>query len=60
MGGLVLNLFGPLRIEQDGQEIDLKSRKGLALVVYLTVEADRRTRDSLASIFWPDHDQSRA
>jgi WD40 repeat protein/serine/threonine protein kinase len=60
MGGLVLNLFGPLRIEQDGQEIDLKSRKGLAMVVYLAVEADRRTRDSLASIFWPDYDQSRA
>jgi DNA-binding SARP family transcriptional activator len=60
MSRLALCLLGPVRIEQDGKEYDLTSRKGLALVVYLTVEGDRRTRDSLASMFWPEHDQAHA
>lgn len=60
MSRLSLHLLGPLRTEQNGESYDLTSRKGLALLAFLTVEGNRRTRDSLASIFWPDHDQAHA
>jgi WD40 repeat protein/serine/threonine protein kinase len=60
MGGLALHLLGPVQIEQDGEAYDLTSRKGLALVAYLAVEGNRKTRDSLASMFWHDYDQAHA
>jgi DNA-binding SARP family transcriptional activator len=57
---LGLFLFGHPRLEQDGQTVELKSRKGLALLAYLAASGPSATRDTLATLLWPDNDQNRA
>jgi predicted ATPase/DNA-binding SARP family transcriptional activator/predicted negative regulator of RcsB-dependent stress response len=38
----------------------LKRRKALGLLAYLAVSGRRHDRDALATLFWPDHEPSRA
>ena len=57
---LALFLFGPPRLERDGQALQIKRRKGLAMLSYLAVTAKAHSRDALATLFWPEHDQTRA
>ncbi|MFN8443579.1 MAG: BTAD domain-containing putative transcriptional regulator [Caldilineaceae bacterium] len=51
-----LRFFGPgLLIAPDGQPLSLRSRKQLALLVYLAVEHSiAHSRDSLMALFWPE------
>jgi len=58
MAQLKLYLFGPPRLEYDGQPIALNLRKALALLVYLAVSGQPQSRDALATLLWPDCDQS--
>jgi DNA-binding SARP family transcriptional activator len=60
MPGLKLWLFGPLRVECDGVLIDIGRRKAVALLVYLAVTQQSHSRDALATLFWPEVDQSHA
>src|SRR5690606_24708670 len=60
MTQLRLYVFGPPRLERDGQPIDLGLRKALALCVYLTISRQPQSRDALATLFWPDQDQREA
>ncbi|MCP4289575.1 MAG: protein kinase [Gammaproteobacteria bacterium] len=60
MPHLHLTLFGQPQLSQNDQPIDLKSRKGLALLAYLAVEGSGQSRDGLAALLWPEYDQSRA
>ena len=60
MDGLKLWLLGQPRIELDGEPIELQRRKALALLVYLAVTGEAQRRDSLATLFWPEADQSSA
>lgn len=60
MTHLKLYVFGPPRLEHDGQMIDLNLRKAQALVVYLAVTNQPQSRDTLATLFWPDSDQREA
>jgi len=53
-------LFGPPRIEKDNQPIEIKRRKTLALFAYLVVSGEPYSRDALATLFWPENDQSGA
>jgi hypothetical protein len=53
-----LFVFGPPPLESAGQPADLGLRKALALLVYLTVRRRPHSRDALATMFWPEHDQS--
>ena len=55
-----LFLFGPPRLERDGQRIQIKRRKAMALLSYLTVTAKLHSRDALASLFWAEHSQTKA
>jgi DNA-binding SARP family transcriptional activator/pimeloyl-ACP methyl ester carboxylesterase len=59
MAGLKLFLFGPPRVELDGAPVDIQRRKALALLVYLAVSGQAHSRDSLATLFWPELDQQR-
>ncbi len=60
MAHLALFLFGPPRIELNGNPVKVSRHKALALLTYLTITAEIHSRNTLATLFWPDHDQSRA
>jgi predicted ATPase/DNA-binding SARP family transcriptional activator len=55
---LALFLLGPLRVERDGEPVHIPRRKALALLAYLAVTGRRHSRDSLATLLWPELDQS--
>jgi DNA-binding SARP family transcriptional activator len=60
MSQLSLFLLGPPRLELDGEPLDIGRRKATALFAYLAVTARGHARDALATLFWPEHEQSRA
>lgn len=60
MAQLKLLLMGPPRLEFQGQTIDFRLRKALALIVYLAVTKEEHSRDELAALLWPESDQSGA
>lgn len=57
---LQILLFGAPRIERDGESIPLKRRKTVAILAYLTVTGRPHSRDALATLLWPEYDQSGA
>jgi len=60
MSRLALLLLGPPRIECDGEPVEIRRRKAIALIVYLAVTGQSHSRDALATLLWPEYDQSRA
>lgn len=60
MATLTLFLFGAPRLERDGMAVKIPRRKALALLAYLAATGQSHTRDTLATLFWPDHTQSAA
>jgi DNA-binding SARP family transcriptional activator len=60
MLGLALYLLGPPRIERDGVPVHVPRRKVIAFLAYLAVTGRRHSRDTLATLFWPEHDQRQA
>src|SRR5262245_44883943 len=54
MPRLTLDLLGPARITVYDLLLDLRVRKELALLAYLTVEQQRHRRESLLGLLWPD------
>jgi predicted ATPase/DNA-binding SARP family transcriptional activator len=57
---LSLWLFGVPQIEQNGLRIEPDTRKAVALFAYLAVTGQSHTREELATILYPDYDESRA
>jgi DNA-binding SARP family transcriptional activator/TolB-like protein len=60
---LVLGLFGPFRIEANGEQIALRSRKACALLVFLSMARGHRAlREQIADLLWTDRaaEQARA
>jgi len=53
-------LLGAPRFEQEGEKFHIPRRKSVALLAYLLTSSQIHTRDSLATMFWPEHDQSSA
>lgn len=60
MARLEVFLLGAPRIEFDGAAVELDTRKAIALLAYLAMSGERHTRDALATLLWPDYDQSRS
>ena len=60
MSHLTLTLFGSPRLTEEGDPVDLPSRKALALLAYLTVTGVRHQRTTLAAMLWPESDRERA
>lgn len=57
---LRLYFLGAPRIEIDGQPARTDRRKAVALLAYLATTGANHTREALATLFWPDADQSQA
>ncbi|MBV7337828.1 hypothetical protein KFU94_58300 [Chloroflexi bacterium TSY] len=60
MPQLKLQLLGPPRLTRDGTRVDIGRRKAVALLAYLATTGQIHGRDSLAALFWPEYDQTRA
>src|SRR5215210_7610741 len=55
-----ISLLGAPRVEHEGGEIEVDTRKAIALLAYLAVTRQRHARDSLAGLLWPEYNQTRA
>lgn len=60
MPRLQLRLLGPPQVERDGVACDLHSHKALALLAYLAVSDQPHSRAKLATVFWPEQNESRS
>lgn len=60
MDALYISGLGSPQILLNGQVIEIKRRKAVALLVYLAVEERPQSREFLSGLFWPEYDQSRA
>jgi DNA-binding SARP family transcriptional activator/pimeloyl-ACP methyl ester carboxylesterase len=55
-----LSLLGVPRLERDAEPLPIPRRKTLALLAYLAVTGAPHSRETLATLLWPDYDQSSA
>ena len=60
MSSLALYLLGPPRLERDGEPVQVKRRKVMALLAYLSVTAQPHSRETLVTLLSPELDTSRA
>jgi hypothetical protein len=60
MAGLRLLLLDPPRLKGDNAPVDLERCKALALLAYLAVTGEAQPREALATLLWPEHDESQA
>src|SRR5512136_739786 len=60
MADLRLFLLGAPRLEQQHRNVNLSRRKAIAALAYLVVTRQPHSRDELATLLWPDQDQSGA
>jgi DNA-binding SARP family transcriptional activator/predicted ATPase len=57
---LRLYLLGSPQVERNEIPVPVARRKTMALLAYLAVTAAPSSREALATLLWPDHDQSGA
>lgn len=55
-----LFLFGNPRLERNGEVVNIRRRKSVALLAYLALSAQSHSREALAALIWPEYDQSSA
>ena len=60
MDSLRIFLFGTPRFELNGDSLTVGRRKVVALLALLAYTGQPHTRDYLATLLWPEHDQSGA
>jgi DNA-binding SARP family transcriptional activator len=57
---LTIRLFGAPQVAVDGRPLITDTRKAIALLAYLAVTRQPQTRDGLATLLWPELNQSKA
>jgi predicted ATPase/DNA-binding SARP family transcriptional activator len=60
MDSLYISGLGSPQISLNGQTVEFKRRKAVALLVYLAVERRSQSREFLSGLFWPEYNQSKA
>jgi DNA-binding SARP family transcriptional activator/predicted ATPase len=60
MEKLALYMFGAPRLERAGAPLRMDTHKAMALLIYLATIQRPQSRDTLAALLWPNHDQARA
>ena len=59
MSHLTVNLLGPPEITFAEEPLKFRSRKIVALLVYLVVTGERQPREKLVDLLWPGRDMTR-
>ncbi|HUS17656.1 MAG TPA: SARP family transcriptional regulator, partial [Chloroflexia bacterium] len=54
MGHLRIAILGPPEVHHEDRLLAFRTRKALALLVYLAVEGGRHSRERITDLFWPD------
>src|SRR4051795_9405962 len=57
MGHLHLALLGPPEVHHERQMLKFRTRKTLALLIYLAVEGGMHPREKIMALFWPESDE---
>ena len=57
MSDLRLALLGPPEVRHDGQLVAFRTRKVMALLIYLAVEGRLHSREELTALLWPESDE---
>ena len=60
MKGLRINTLGCTWVDLGGETIKFSRNKTLAILVYLAFTGKRHSRETLATMFWPENTQARA
>ncbi len=60
MPQLSIHLFGQPQVKVDNKIVDITRKKAVALLAYLAISGQAHSRDALATMLWPEADQSRA
>jgi DNA-binding SARP family transcriptional activator len=60
MEKLRIKVFGNVQVQLGDQRIELSRQKALAVLVFLAVTGKSQSRESLATMLWPESTQSRA
>ncbi len=59
MSQLHISVLGAPEVTLDGRVVKFRTRKTLALLVFLALEPGRHSREKLQNIFWPDNPTGR-
>src|ERR687886_942670 len=57
---LSIQLLGRPKVSLEGREVRFGRKKALALLCYLAAKREKRSRDELAELLWPQSDERRA
>ena len=60
MGNLSIKVLGSPKVYHEERPLKFRSRKVLALLLYLAVENRMIAREKISSMFWPDSDEASA
>lgn len=60
MAQLTLQVLGMPRVQVDGAAVHIARRRTLACAVYLAVTGQTQSRETLATLFWPEENQQNA
>src|SRR4051812_241550 len=55
-----LFVLGPPRLDRDGRPIAVPLRRALAVLVYLAVTDLPQSRETIATLLWPESDEQEA
>ena len=58
MGDLSLGLLGPPEVRHDGKPVTFRTRKVMALLIYLAVEGRLHSREKLTALLWPESEEA--
>src|SRR5690349_15987463 len=58
MGQLHIRVLGSPEVRHEGRVLKFRSRKVLALLLYLAVEGHRVTREKISAMLWPESDEA--
>ncbi len=60
MDGLRIKTLGSIQVHLNSEAIKFSRHKSLALLIYLAVTGELKSREGLATMFWPENTQARA